>query len=283
MSTFTPNTEGIFTDLPAETYHKAPGFSHSMSKNMEPPARLPAYLAEKREVTSAMKLGTLVHTSILEPEKPLTGLAVKPEWMSFTTREGKWWREDQQKAGLEILTQDEWATLNGTVASIRQHSLCQPLFAEGTAEVSIFKNFTLGGTLLRKSRMDWVPTGGNCLVDIKTCLDVSDDGFSKTMYEMGYYTQAAYYLDIWNDSHPLNDQKECFCFIAVEKFPPYLSRCIVLRTEAIKRGREVNLRRMQAAMECYERGFWPGYAETFTALDIPGWAHGKLVDEANKV
>src|ERR1043165_8519081 len=59
MHSFTPNTEGIFEDLPAHVYHAAPGVSNSMLKNMEPPARLPVYLAEKREPTAAQIIGTL--------------------------------------------------------------------------------------------------------------------------------------------------------------------------------------------------------------------------------
>ena len=40
---------GVYFDLPAEDYHAADGVSQSMLQHMDPPARLPVYLAEKRE------------------------------------------------------------------------------------------------------------------------------------------------------------------------------------------------------------------------------------------
>src|SRR5580698_5346016 len=90
--TFTENTEGLFAGLPAEQYHKAPGLSHSMLKSMNPPARLPVYLTEKREPTVDMIMGTLVHQAILEPNAPWPQIAVKPEtYPDKKTGEAKPW------------------------------------------------------------------------------------------------------------------------------------------------------------------------------------------------
>ena len=55
--------------LPAQTYHAAPGVSQSILPAMAPPpAHLRAYLDEEFEQTTAMSLGTLAHTLILEPD-----------------------------------------------------------------------------------------------------------------------------------------------------------------------------------------------------------------------
>ena len=64
---FEPNTEGVWLNLPSETYHAAPGLSHSMTKHLNPPGLLPVYLSEKHEPTAAMMMGTLVHQ---RPKRP---------------------------------------------------------------------------------------------------------------------------------------------------------------------------------------------------------------------
>ena len=274
--------EGIFTGLPAESYHAAPGVSHSMLKNIEPPARLPVYLTEKREVTSAMILGTLTHSLILEPGVPLPMLAIKPDGMKFSTTEGKLWKAKADAEKRIIIKEDEHAALHGMVKAVAEHDDCRDVFAEGDAEVSLFKLSTLDGrTCLCKARMDFIPTG-NALADIKTCMDASEEGFGKTLYDSGYFTQAAYYLDIYNAAKPADEpEKAVFVFIAVEKFPPYLVKCYTVHPLAIADGREVNAKRLTSYMECAERKFWPGFKGGFTPIDIPGWARARLQNAAH--
>lgn len=272
MSEFAPNTEGIFFDLPADTYRAAPGCSHSMLKKLHPrPAHLLAYLQEQRESTPAQILGTLVHHSLLEPDRSLPRLAVKPEGMKFNTKDGKAWRDAQLAEGNLILGQDAFQTLKGCVRSVSEHPRCREIFAEGKSEISIFRNFHLGGTVLRKARLDWVPAG-NALVDIKTTQDASPEAFAKEILNYRYHSQASYYLDIWNDSQQVPD-KECFIFIAVEKSPPYLVAVYDLELKAIGQGRKRNIADLATYIDCTARDHWPGYDEAIATLDLPAFAY----------
>lgn len=267
--------EGIFHDLPAETYHAAPGVSHTMLKHMHPtPAHLQAYLQEKPEPSAAMILGSLVHSLVLEPERPLPRLAIKPAEMKFTTREGKAWRDEQQRAGKLIITEAEFKTLLGCVSAVSKHTVCREIFAHGQSEVSVFqKFFNLDNTVLRKARLDFVPDG-NALVDVKTTQDASPEAFAKEIVSYRYHTQAAYYLDIWNDATE-RPFKQCFLFIAVEKVPPYLVAVYNLDIQAIEKGRAENHADLCTYMACAERGEWPGYAQEIVNLNLPPWAYGK--------
>ncbi len=273
MLEWQPNAEGIFYDLPAETYQQAPGVSHSMVKNMRPtPAHLQAYLAEKREPTPAMILGTLVHHAILEPDRPFPQLAVKPEGMKFSTKEGKAWRDAQEQAGKLIITQADYDALVGIVLSVAAHPVCRQIFAQGEREVSLFKTFEHdAGACLRKCRIDFMPFG-NSLIDIKTTTDASPAAFAKTIHEMRYFTQAAYYLDLANDS---GAAKECFLFVAVEKTPPYLVAVYNLDREAISKGRDENFAALLTYIQCSERNEWPGYPKQIANIGLPAWANRK--------
>ncbi len=243
-----------------------------MLKNLHPrPAHLLAYLQEKREPTPAQILGTLVHQSILEPDRALPKLAVKPEGMRFSTKEGKVWRDEQISSGKLIIGSDTFETLSGCVRSIAAHPRCREIFADGQSEVSVFRNFTLGGTVLRKARLDWVPAG-NALVDIKTTPDASPEAFAKEILNYRYHSQAAYYLDIWNDSQPAPD-KECFIFVAVEKVPPYLVAVYHLDLKAIGKGRELNVKDLCTYTDCIATDQWPGYTDQITAIDLPAFAY----------
>lgn len=298
-----PDTEGIFLDLPAAQYFTAPGFSHSMSQHMDPPAKLPVYLAKPREAKVHQIIGTLTHSRILEPSKPLPQIIVPPEqypapsdsslvkskkvsvgdlidW-NWNAKYCKRWFAEESKLGKLVLSQKELDIVEGVVASIANDEDAQTVFAEGKSEVAIFKRFTLGGSVLRKSRLDWVPDGSDALPDIKTTVDASPDGFAREIMKNGYLTQAAWYLDIWNDSNP-DDQRQFFIFVAVEKEPPYLVCChkIHVSSEELKQARGLNVRRMERYMECVAANKWPGYPKNFPAVKFPDWCAPALAKEA---
>ena len=275
-----PTREGVFCDIPAESYHTALGVSQSMLKHMRPtPAHLLGYLECRRKQTPAMKMGTLVHSRVLEPETPLP-LAVKPEGMRFSTKEGKAWRAEQRLQGLTIITQEEGAILEGCVASVTAHPRCREIFASGEAELSIFKTWHCeGGATLRKARLDWLPTNSNAIVDIKTCQDASEAAFRREILERGYHRQAAYYLDIYNDAQAEGtiDVRTCFVFVAVEKAPPYCVRVYDLSPKAIALGRRMNVEDLQTYTACRASGVFPGYPEDIAEIDLPNHAYPKPI------
>ena len=73
---------GIYPDLDARDYHALPGASASRLRKLwqSTPGHLKAEMDAPRENTPALKLGTLAHAVILEPDKPL------PDPEQFLTR-----------------------------------------------------------------------------------------------------------------------------------------------------------------------------------------------------
>ena len=269
---FQEGTEGILHGLSAETYHAAKGVSHSMLKHLHPtPAHLLAYLSEEREQTPAQIFGTLVHHRVLEPMRPLPQIVTKPKAVDLKTKDGKAWKAEQQAAGRLILTESDFERINGCVNAIAKHPICQQIFADGKSEVSVFKNFSYGGTVLRKARLDWLPVG-NALVDIKTTQDASPESFAREIFNFRYHSQAAYYLDIFNDSLE-RPAKECFIIIAVEKNPPYEVALYNLHPRAIGKGRLLNVIDLGTYIDCVQRNEWPGYQRNVVTLDLPHFAY----------
>ena len=308
-TTFQPGVEGIFFDVPAETYHCAPGFSHSMSKLMSPPARLKADMDADDETETdnvALIMGTLVHAAILEPEKPLPKIAVKPEDVNFfRTNVGKQWKVEQHKLGKVILKVEELEAVNKMVDAIKAHKLCQRIFATGRSEVSIFERVSVDLNLtqltnegvkyitqevLLKARMDWLPEG-NALVDIKTVMagGADEDKFQKIFTDNRYWTQASWYLDRWNskygnvipDSGKLQDaftytNKENFVFIAVEKVPPYLVNVFYVDDETLSAARRQNARDIEVFARCTKNDSWPGFSDEMKKIKLTEWENKRL-------
>lgn len=268
---FEANTEGAFT-IPQATYFAAPGVSNSMLSNIVPtPAHLRAYLddPDDREETPAMFLGSMVHQAILEPDRPLPRLDIKPEGMKFSTITGKQWRDARVNAGIHIVTHEEYSKLLGCVRSASKHPfIADVLGAETMTEVSVFSR--VNGSIMRKARIDAVPPG-NFLGDFKTTADASPEGFRKALADRGYARQAAWYLDIWNHLFP-EDHKDTFCFFALETKPPFLAAVYQLTTHAIETARDQILTRFESYRRCVESGEWPGYPDTPQLISLPPWA-----------
>ena len=91
----------------------------------------------------------------------------------------------------------------------------------------------------------------------------------------GYATQAAYYLDLWNEACP-QDQREGFVFIAVERKAPYLVACYVVDPIDIAIGQRVNQERLAAYLESSRSNRWPGFSDGFQNISMPGWARVKM-------
>jgi hypothetical protein len=273
---FATGTEGIFYGLPAEDYHKAPGVSHSMLKHMNPPARLPVYLSKKREPSPAMMIGTHVHGVVLTPEEPLPGITVAPEGMKFNTKEGMAWKAAQDPR-LMVVKHDEFLSIDGCVQAVAEHPTCRKIFEPGGApEVSLFAHdWRPSFKFLRKCRIDYVPAG-NSLVDIKTVRDegAGEDEFSKTLFDLRYYTQASYYLDMWNRLNP-DDQRTQFVFIVVEKAPPYLVNIFYVNPDDLELGKTRNEADLSKFAQCSLDKSWPGYEPEPKAIGIPHWAKTK--------
>jgi hypothetical protein len=271
MTPFTHNTEGVWFNLTAEEYHAAPGFSFSQSCNMDPPARLPVYLAEKRVVTPWMRLGTMIHERILEPGKDLSNVVIRPETYVSETGETKpWngnakvckrWYADAKNEGLDVVTTGELEKLNGCVESIREHPIAREALSEGIAEVSIFRNVILenGKSVFTKCRIDWV-TGGDAIVDLKKVQSGkgSLEEFSWLVRDRSYHIQAASYLAAWNWAFP-EDTKSKWVWVVVEEDAPYLVATHEARADLLGRGSNDYRSRLIRYSECVDERCWPGY------------------------
>lgn len=261
--------QSIIKTMPAEQYHAADGLSFSMLKilSAQSPMHLKCYMdGEKPEPTPAMRFGSLTHSFILENES--CEFAVRPEGMTFTTKEGKAWRDAQDKP---IITADEFEDLKRMAKAVHAHPIAKRLLSGGKSEQSLFARDSKG--TMRKCRVDYLPTSGNVIVDLKTCGDASPLEFGKNVANLNYLGQAYYYLKLCK---LCGLDKSAFAFIAVEKTPPYAVAVYQPPDEWIEAAGRIVEADVQRFRNCVESNQWPAYGTEILPMQLPQWAEKQL-------
>jgi len=246
-------------------YHADPAISASQLKTvMQSPYHYwSKYLDPDRVAmvpTAAMRLGSLVHCAVLEPDELSKRYQLAPD---RRTKEGKAAVVEMAAAGIEAVSEADLAQALQMADAVRSNSTAALLLSNGAAETSHwFDDIPTG--LRCKCRPDWLSADGATIVDLKTCQDASPAGFAKAVANFSYQIQAAHYL--------AGTLATRFIFVAVEKTAPYAIGVYELDTEALVHGsiaRHNALQRIQDARAINE---WPGYTDGIQTLQLPGWA-----------
>ncbi len=257
---------GLYRGMPADTYHAESGVSNSLLKELyRSPAHARHYQLFGKEETPAMKFGTLFHRELLEPGSWRVPFAIKPVGMSFATEAGKQWKSRQEGAGLEIVRQQDLEDIEAMVANVKANERCQQIFGEGCAEISAFAKDPATGLLL-KGRIDWLPKE-KYLVDVKTVPGILPHEFRRTMANMRYYVQAAYYLYL---GQLLGLKRTSFLFVAVEKSPPHQVCVYEVAPAALEQGRSEFRQLLNLYKKCADSNVWPGPQGRM--ISLPRWA-----------
>src|SRR5690606_26208052 len=122
--------------------------------------------------TPAMRLGTLAHLAILEPERWEAEMIVAPA-VDRRTKSGKeaWAAFLTEAAGKEIVSAEDAALVESIAAAVRSHRGARVLLQGAATEVSLYWRDAHTGVLC-KGRMD-ASARHDVIVDLKTCQDAS--------------------------------------------------------------------------------------------------------------
>lgn len=190
--------EPIRYDVPEEVYFASPEISHSGLK---------AFVEGKDiSLPRARGLaGNYTDTLLLEPDKVAQRfIELTEDGPSLTTKDGKAWMQRQRDAnfGLECIRPKEYEPLKFIVNNAREDKGIAKLLENGRAQVSVFTELTVPiddtheFTVDARARLDWV-TDNNMICDVKTQWCANREDFATQAVKFGYYSQAAWYLDLW--------------------------------------------------------------------------------------
>lgn len=259
-----------------DEYHAGPGISKShldVIAKGSPRHYWYKYINPEREVsepTSAMIMGTAVHTAVLEPDIfPM--VMIKSEGFDRRSKNGRAEAEEFAKkhVGKIVLEEDDYDACLSIRDAVYKHPLASILMkAPGTSEQSFYAIDKETGELI-KCRTDYMHQSGEIIVDLKTTEDASPAGFAKSCANFRYPVQPAHYNHVFDTLY--GEHPKTWVFLAIEKKPPfavgvyYLSN-IDLELASIAARRDLNLIHQHKTL-----GIWPDYGTEPQELVMPGW------------
>jgi hypothetical protein len=267
---------GIHT-LSYEQYRAAEGVSRSDLEDLIPDEGTPLKFyrkhiacCDREEETDAMRLGSLTHRFILEPETIKGAFHIKPEGMNFATKEGKAWRAEHSDR--PIIPLDEACRIQAMREAVWSHKGSRKFLEGAQTERCLFAQDGKG--TLRKARLDLIPASGNALADLKTCQSASEFQMSKSMDKLGYNRQAAFTLGLCK---LLQMEFHHWFLICVESSAPFDVVVYPVDPAAIQVGRNEIEGAIQTYRNCLETGNWPGRCSGIAEpLTLPAWRQREL-------
>jgi len=275
---------GVHEDISNLDYHAGQGISSTQIKVMAlktPLHYYDAYLDETnvkevRDLHGVFAVGSLFHTMLLEPDKPLEAEFLIVEEINRRSKAGKEaWFENFAKASetrCNIVTVEEHENVTEMVKVARAQPLFNSLFTGGKAEVSVYWVDEETG-ILCKCRPDYLHVD-NIIVDLKSCQSASEEDAGRASFNFGYYISAAYYID--GVAAATGKPADSFIFAFMEKTRPYACAPYVITEEDLGLGRALYRQALKKIAECTEANRWPGYSTDITELEIPVWAKKKI-------
>jgi hypothetical protein len=229
--------------------------------------------------SEAKRWGDMLDTFILTPELWSERFAVKPATYKNEKGEVKPWNGNATKC-------KEWLELQSdkTVVSAREvehvNAAKNRLFDEPTCDAFLLSAAPEGLQVQCTARWDGIPVKvlldlvpgkdsefSRCLGDLKSTRNASPRAFARQCYTMGYHVQAALYLDLYNAA--TGEQREDWCFLLSENFPPFEVGKELLSADFLALGRRTYRAALDAYARCVATKHWPGYDEHEDAAQ--GW------------
>jgi len=222
-------------------------------------------MAEVKESTPAMNIGSAFHTLLLEPEKFSKEFSIFPR-VDRRTKQGKEEYDSfmQCNNGKILLTDDQFFKVEQMVALVSKHEIVTTLLGEAVFEQSIFWTDQETG-LQFKTRPDiW---SNKMIVDLKTTSDASPHGFTRSALNYGYYLQAGM---AYEACKAIGRPFEMFVILACEKEAPHVPAVFILDNDALQFGVDQFNLYKHKLKACMDSDSWPGYP--VQELSIPAYA-----------
>lgn len=283
----------IAIDLSNSEYHaRTDLLSNSLlSQFADCPARYKFQVENPiHEPTDAMKIGSLAHTYILEPENLdkeffFLNPSERPQQdKGMTSNINKAWKADiesQAMADGKTMMKPEHLT---EIKKFKQSLMCEHGEIETMLTMEprlVEKTFfiTLNGVNC-KIRPDLILPGVRYLADLKTVADASPRGFQSHFFkykydiQLGLYTMA--FKEITGFDWPFN-------FICVEKKAPYFTTCYTIAPgdEVYEYARDKVEYLLKRFKKSKEDNYWPAY-ESMQPLPLPAWINNAPIIETQE-
>ncbi len=230
------------------------------------PLHYKAGLARKFKQTSAMAMGSAVHTLVLEADQFDSRYCIND--MSRNSNAFKEALALETDAGRTMIKSKDYELARRIAQSVNEHPVSAGLLDGAVFEQTLTWNMHGFNC---KGRTDAMRTN-NCpvLIDLKTTVDPQPWAFGKQVYDMRYHSQMAFYaagmVEMYRCKYP-----EAY-LIAVAKTEPF--ECVVykLPLPVMDAGEQMYMKWLNALKECREADRYQSRYDGVQELELPVYA-----------
>lgn len=268
--------------ISAEAYHadpcERPSLSSGLAKVLLTESPLHAWTESRRlnpdwapKESKVFDIGRAAHAALLGAGGEFA--AIPDEFLasdgSASTKAAKEFKEECRARGVTPLKQSEVDEISRMVEAARM-AMAELGIVLDPARSEMVAIGEIGGVMCR-AMIDNAPADPRLpLYDYKTCESANPAACLKAIDNMGYYVQAAHYVDTWKAATGEDRQ---FHFLFQEKKAPREVCLVGLSEDALNLGREKIARARDMWGLCLRRGQWPGYPRGLHVVGLPAWAH----------
>lgn len=292
--------DGVY-QITNEQYHAAKGISRSQLMLLDKSPyhfwyEVLSGLADKRESTPAMKIGSAFHTLLLEPHLFFDEFCLRPELEEMppavlkkdvgaeqyeqiksarkaVADSNKIIMDDfeEQRANKILLADDQHEKVMLMVEQVSKHEIVKTLLDKAKFEQSIFWTDTDTGIQFKARPDIW---SQKMVVDLKTTNDATPWKLQRSALEYGYYLQAGMAYEACKQ---LGTPFEMFVILAVEKEKPHVPAVFMMDDDALQFGIDQFQKYKEMLATCMSQNKWDPYP--VQELSVPTYATKKLENE----
>lgn len=282
-------TEPGIYDLPADVYHGDPvkggSLSSSGARKLLPPScpALFKYQLDHQPLpTDDMTFGSAAHKLALHAGADIVEVDAD-SWRTNAAKDAK--REALAGGKIPLLTKDVLEA-HAMVTVLKKNPIAAALLnpERGRTEQTLVWQCPDTGVMCR-AMLDFLPhivTGRRMvLADYKTCPDASREKVSRSVWDLGYFIQCAWYLD---GVKVLGlDRDPAMLFVFQERQAPFLVHVTELDATALEAGRFYMRQARRIYAECTASGIWPGHGNgEITTTSLPPWGENTYFRESGQ-
>lgn len=210
--------------------------------------------------TDSMAIGSAFHAMVLENADFEKTYSQAPD----ARRGTKAWKEAEEpnKILIKKNTMDELSLMR---ESLMSRPLSKLLFSDGKAEESVYWNYK---NVPFKSRFDYRNDKLKIIIDLKTTVDASPEGFAKEITKNRYHWQAYLYTQA---AASLDGSPYSFVFAAIEKTFPYAVGFYTLTPNDLKTAEEEIDATLTRYLHCLDTNTWPDFDTEIKEIPLPNF------------
>lgn len=234
--------------------------------------------------SEAKEYGSLLDCRLLVPEQFKIRYAIKPEsYPDSKTGDSKPWNMNanfckdwaRNQGNREIVSIDQVNEVDAAINQLRKDEIVSSFIDASDTQVHIKAEWRDERTglvvpiqalldLLPKPDSEFAQTAG----DLKSTRNAGLEPWTRFCFQLGFHVQAAFFLDMASAAE--GSDRNTFCFILQENYPPWMVGRRMLSQDFIQIGRQTYQDLLTRYCQCLKTGRFPSYDDH--SETVQGWS-----------